>query len=126
MEHNSGHYSPTSTNSPYQNRQFNSNLIIITNYKYSRIQKKIGTINNNKSNPTNPHKSSTSTQTFKSPSHLTCERQKSSTSNISQSVSRDKRTKRLNIKLKKRLPVFSSIYKPSKKIKQQDMKIFCF
>ena len=40
MEHNGEHDSPKSTNTHYQHHRLNSNLIVFTNYRYSRTKRR--------------------------------------------------------------------------------------
>ena len=66
-------------------------------------------------------------QTSNAPSQLTYERQRSSTSDVSHSVAKEKRTKGAKTTFKKRLPIFKSICKSQKKtFKQHGLKAFGF
>ena len=80
-----------------------------------------------KQKPKDSNTSQSSIEKSKAPSQFIYERQRSSTSDVSHSVARDKRTKGSKTNIKKRLPIFTSICNSKKNIfKQQGLQAFGF
>ena len=88
---------------------------------------KICTINNKLPNSKSSFDSTPISKEPNPPNPLSNKQQKSSTSDICQLLSSDKRQTRTQLKLKKRLPIFANIYKQKQnKPQQQEFQTFGF